>query len=274
MSLRFEPLDPSHFPLMLKWLESPHVKQWWDPEKTWTLSSVQEKYTDYTQGYKTENSIKKPITARVIYYDEEPIGYIQGYNAYDFSRSVTLDGLPKSLGGFDIFIGEKNYLGKNLGAQAIRLFLEQILFPVYTYVFSDPEYTNAMAVSAYQKSGFTVFKRVQNLFWMLAWHKKFRISIAEAVALECAFTKYFQENDRLWIFGSRTDLQKKGGDIDLYIETYATSAEAAYQMKVKFLSAFSDAIGEQKIDLVLNIMNSAHTLPIYEIAKKEGINIL
>ena len=30
--------------------------------------------------------------------------------------------------------------------------------------------------------------------------------------------KIFGENIKIWIFGSRVDLNKKGGDIDIYIE--------------------------------------------------------
>ncbi|NBO24779.1 MAG: aminoglycoside adenylyltransferase, partial [Chlamydiae bacterium] len=30
MKITFAPLAESHFSLLLKWLESPHVKKWWD----------------------------------------------------------------------------------------------------------------------------------------------------------------------------------------------------------------------------------------------------
>lgn len=32
MNINFVPLADSHFPLLLKWLEMPHVKLWWDME--------------------------------------------------------------------------------------------------------------------------------------------------------------------------------------------------------------------------------------------------
>jgi len=51
--------------------------------------------------------------------NQNPIGYIQIYNAYDFPRSKTLLGLPANLGAFDIFIGEESALQQGLGSKAI-----------------------------------------------------------------------------------------------------------------------------------------------------------
>ncbi|MBL3285323.1 GNAT family N-acetyltransferase domain protein [Rickettsiales endosymbiont of Paramecium tredecaurelia] len=59
------------------------------------------------------------IQAFIIYSDQNPIGYIQIYNAYDFPRSKTLSALPANLGAFDIFIGEEAALQQGLGSKAI-----------------------------------------------------------------------------------------------------------------------------------------------------------
>jgi aminoglycoside 6'-N-acetyltransferase len=47
MTITFEPLHESHFPLLLKWLEAPHVKKWWDQDVTYTMDLVREKYSSY-----------------------------------------------------------------------------------------------------------------------------------------------------------------------------------------------------------------------------------
>lgn len=101
-----------------------------------------------------------------------------------------------------------------------------------------------------------------------------RLSDHDFKALKLCFTKHFLRGDRLWLFGSRADLNKKGGDIDLYIETYALSVEKAMKMKLDFLIEFEDMIGEQKIDLVLNMMNFPYPLPIHEVALTEGVRII
>jgi hypothetical protein len=61
MKISFEHLTDSHFPLVLKCLESPHVKQWWDQDIVYTERLIKEKYSDYVQGYKLEQGKKNRI---------------------------------------------------------------------------------------------------------------------------------------------------------------------------------------------------------------------
>ena len=104
--------------------------------------------------------------------------------------------------------------------------------------------------------------------------KKVRLSDHDVVALENVFRKYFLTDDGLWLFGSRTDLTKKGGDIDLYIETNAKTIDEAVKMEENFIWDLEQQIGEQKIDVVLNVLNFPYPLPMYEIAKAEGVKIV
>lgn len=75
-------------------------------------------------------------------------------------------------------------------------------------------------------------------------------------------------------FGSRTQMDKKGGDIDLYIETNATNHEKAFDMKINFLIMLKKDIGEQKIDVVMNVTFFHKNMPIYDIARAEGIKLI
>lgn len=153
MIINFESLNEAHFPLLLKWLETPHVKKWWDQDITYTLELVKEKYRSYVQGYKQVDGLNKVIDSFIIYLGKAPIGYIQIYNAYDFPRSSPLLGLPKNLGAFDVFIGEEQSLGKNLGSRILIKFLE-IYSNDYDYIFADPDVNNIAALKCYEKAGF------------------------------------------------------------------------------------------------------------------------
>jgi hypothetical protein len=51
MKIRFTFLAEAHFPLLLKWLEAPHVKKWWDQNAAYTMELVREKYSSYIKGY-------------------------------------------------------------------------------------------------------------------------------------------------------------------------------------------------------------------------------
>jgi len=154
MNISFTPLQESHFPLLLKWLEEPHVKEWWDPEVKWTLESVQAKYTTYVKGYKLVDGARKEIHGFIICVDTIPVGYIQTYNAYEHPRSVPLADLPPSLMAFDIFIGETDYLGKGIGSLALKTFLEDFSKELYAYAFADPDKKNLAAIKAYERAGF------------------------------------------------------------------------------------------------------------------------
>ncbi len=104
--------------------------------------------------------------------------------------------------------------------------------------------------------------------------EKVRLSDHDLAALEKVFKKNFLSQDGLWLFGSRANLTKKGGDIDLYVETHAETIKAAIEMKKNFLWNLEQKIGEQKIDLVLNMLNFPYPLPIHEVAITEGVKII
>lgn len=57
----FIPLQKEHFILLHQWINLPHVNKWWGDEKSWTFQNIQNKYQDYTLGYKLEGNIKKAI---------------------------------------------------------------------------------------------------------------------------------------------------------------------------------------------------------------------
>jgi aminoglycoside 6'-N-acetyltransferase len=184
VDINFEPLNGSHFHLLLKWLEMPHVKKWWDQKIHWTPELIQEKYGSYVKGYKWEQGRKKPFQAYIITANNNPIGYIQSYNAYDFPRedSILLQGLPKSLAALDFFIGEDEYLGKGLGSESLRQFLKEYIDPIYQACFVDPDIMNIHAIRSYDKAGFRAIRAFskEQVIWML---KKIGTSAGEFTSI-------------------------------------------------------------------------------------------
>lgn len=82
--------------------------------------------------------------------------------------------------------------------------------------------------------------------------------------------KHFGGNADVYIFGSRADDNKKGGDIDLYITAEIPMPEII-RRKISLLTDLEKAIGEQKIDVVIN--NHSKQNPIYEIAETQGVKL-
>lgn len=94
-----------------------------------------------------------------------------------------------------------------------------------------------------------------------------RIKKEDSAFIKKTVKAYFGNNAKVYLFGSRTDDSKKGGDIDLYIET--DIKEKILEKKLKVLAALHKKLGEQKIDIVIN--NFSSNKYIYEVAKNEGI---
>jgi predicted nucleotidyltransferase len=70
----------------------------------------------------------------------------------------------------------------------------------------------------------------------------------------------------LWIFGSRTDDSKKGGDIDIAI----LSPKIDRMKKIQIRRDILDRIGEQKIDIVISRDGSE---PFFRLAQETGVRI-
>lgn len=157
MRISFKPLTQDHFPLLLRWLETPHVKIWWDANLEWTLELISKKYQDYLRA-------RNGIYAFCISIDDELIGYIQYYDKHDFPREhdYNLD-LPESCAAIDWYIGDPDFLGRGLGTEALKIFLNQFVLPRFDNVFVDPDTANTKAIRAYEKVGFETIAQKNDL---------------------------------------------------------------------------------------------------------------
>ncbi|MFO7448022.1 MAG: nucleotidyltransferase domain-containing protein [Ignavibacteriaceae bacterium] len=79
--------------------------------------------------------------------------------------------------------------------------------------------------------------------------------------------QFFGSNAKVYLFGSRVDDKKQGGDIDIYIETDVKAG--ILDKKLNMLLELEKQLGQRKIDLVIN--NFKNHLPVYEVARKEGV---
>lgn len=101
-----------------------------------------------------------------------------------------------------------------------------------------------------------------------------RLSDIQAEQIRDSAAKHFGAASRLWLFGSRTDPQRRGGDIDLYIEPEIQTADEIVDAKLKFLRELHSTLGEQRIDVVIRRGAFKDELPIYRVARETGIRLL
>ena len=97
-----------------------------------------------------------------------------------------------------------------------------------------------------------------------------RITSLEKTIIKSSVKRHFGRDAGVYLFGSRVDDDRKGGDIDLYITTDMPVSEII-RRKISLLVELENVLGEQKIDVVIN--NRTKRKPIYEIAEKEGVKL-
>ena len=80
--------------------------------------------------------------------------------------------------------------------------------------------------------------------------------------------KKLDPNAKIWLFGSRTDDKKKGGDIDIAILSDYIDENKMHKIEIKRL--ILDGIGEQKLDIITSKTGKE---AIFELAIAEGIQL-
>ena len=104
-----------------------------------------------------------------------------------------------------------------------------------------------------------------------------RLSSDQIQAILQAATAVFGQGTSVWLFGSRVDDAKKGGDIDLLvcpqtqIASDAVVGQQTFMQKIKMLTLLERHLGERKVDLVVEQPQDMR--PIVEVAHKTGIKL-
>jgi uncharacterized protein len=98
-----------------------------------------------------------------------------------------------------------------------------------------------------------------------------RIAPSEAKVIKETANAVFGARAAVWLFGSRADDAKKGGDIDLYIELPPEDYD--YARKVRFWCELVKYLGDQKIDIVINKTGASPHLPIHDVARTKGVRL-
>ncbi|UTC61624.1 nucleotidyltransferase domain-containing protein [Treponema sp. OMZ 787] len=84
-----------------------------------------------------------------------------------------------------------------------------------------------------------------------------------------AICKNFSEVFKIILFGSRVDNDKKGGDIDLLVET-PSDMTSAFSEKINALAEMQTKLGERKIDLITSC-GVRDKRPVVKNAYRDGI---
>ncbi|MDD2741894.1 MAG: nucleotidyltransferase domain-containing protein [Rhodocyclaceae bacterium] len=98
-----------------------------------------------------------------------------------------------------------------------------------------------------------------------------RLTTEQAKIIRRTTHQRFGQEARVWLFGSRTDDNARGGDIDLLIQT-PKRLENAFRESIGIETDLQIALGDQKIDILL-LQPGSQPTPIHQIAKNTGVEL-
>ncbi len=135
----FRPMSADDLPVIRRWLETPHVSEWWnDPSEQFELVSGDLTHPDMAQF--------------IVAADGREFAYLQCYNLSAWNCGFGSQ--PDGTRGLDQFIGEADMVGRGHGSAFVRAFADRLLAAGTPRIVTDPDPANARAILAYEKAGF------------------------------------------------------------------------------------------------------------------------
>lgn len=146
-AIEFRPLTESDLPLLVDWLNRPHLQEWWREGET-SIEAVRDKYLPRIASVDDA----RPFLA---YCDGDPLGYIQYYDVSSGNPAWWPDEPAAGVLGIDQFLADGNRLGQGLGTRMISEFVALLLAdPGVNEIRVDPRPDNRRAIRCYEKVGF------------------------------------------------------------------------------------------------------------------------
>ncbi len=99
-----------------------------------------------------------------------------------------------------------------------------------------------------------------------------RLTEEQRNIIKSTLLKHFGKESKFYLFGSRVDDNKRGGDIDLYIEASFSDRRQINDAKINTAVEFIKLLGERKIDIVVHGFG-AEMLPIHKVAQYTGVEL-
>lgn len=99
-----------------------------------------------------------------------------------------------------------------------------------------------------------------------------RLSSEQVEAIKQEAEHCFGAQAEVWLFGSRVDDNRRGGDVDLYVHSGMSDADRLAVARFTFLARLKRRIGDRKIDLVLQ-REGGEELPIHVAARQQGVRL-
>lgn len=101
-----------------------------------------------------------------------------------------------------------------------------------------------------------------------------RLQANEVDAIRQAARHAFSPGTAVFLFGSRLRDEARGGDVDLLVETpEALSPEDLVRRRTRFISRIYQALGEQRIDVVITARGQQDSRAVVLRAKRDCLEV-
>jgi aminoglycoside 6'-N-acetyltransferase len=117
--ISYRPLEERDLPLMVDWLNRPHLRRFYQPEPI-SADAVAAKYAPRIRG-------EVPTLSSLALLDGAPLGYLQCYRLDDWPDWAATIGVEHGV-AIDLFIGEPALIGSGLGRRMLAGYVEGVAF--------------------------------------------------------------------------------------------------------------------------------------------------
>lgn len=149
-TISFKPLQEDDLELLCKWLDKPHIKEWWNDGLN--HDEIKDKYRK-----RIGDTI---VVSFIVYLDSKPIGFIQYYHANKVRDGWWSEEVEGTI-GIDQFIGEKDLINRGIGTEMIRAFVDHLFCNLNAKkIITDVDPKNRRAIRCYEKVGFEFVKEI------------------------------------------------------------------------------------------------------------------
>lgn len=98
-----------------------------------------------------------------------------------------------------------------------------------------------------------------------------RLTAEQIAIIRRTVREVLGDDARVWLFGSRMNDDKRGGDVDIYVES-DNIVEAPALVIARLSVRIQRGMEGRKVDIVLSAPNLGR-FPIHEVAKREGMRL-
>lgn len=148
-------LTMQDYPLLVKWLSQPQVLEFYEGrDQSYNMAKI-------SRLYGSKNL--RGITACIVEYRGENIGYVQFYALPDQQKNEY--GLRKEelIYGIDLFIGETSFWNRGIGTLLVTSLVQYLEWDCKVHrIVADPFEWNVRAIRCYEKAGFRKWKYLQH----------------------------------------------------------------------------------------------------------------